>query len=238
MQALGLIETKGLIAAIESADNMLKAADVTLLEKTHVGGGLVTVAVVGDVGAVKAAVDAGAAAAQRVGELISVHVIPRPHSTLDGLIVNVHPLVVDPDPEDPNPEDPDPCDPGSGADSAAEEAPHVIEEVKKAEDAVEKIEERVVEQTVAKAPVKAPVKKEAPVAEKSGKEELTKDAVDAWVREFGLDKALAKLKALAVVKLRRLAREYKTFGITGRAISKADKGILLAEFRAYYENNN
>lgn len=233
MQALGLIETKGLIAAIESADNMLKAADVTLLEKTHVGSGLVTVAVVGDVGAVKAAVDAGAAAAQRVGELISVHVIPRPHSTLDGLIVNVHPLAVDPDPEDP-----DPSDPESGTDSVAEEAPHVTEEVKKAEDAVEKIEERVVEQTVTKAPVKAPVKKEAPVAEKSGKEELTKDAVDAWVREFGLDKALAKLKALAVVKLRRLAREYKTFGITGRAISKADKGILLAEFRAYYENNN
>ena len=243
MKALGMIELYGYLAAVEALDSALKAANVSSLGATKVGGGLVTVAVVGDVGAVKAAVDAGAAAAQRVGELISVHVIPRPHSTLDGLIVNVHPLVVDPDPEDPNPEDPnpedpDPCDPGSGADSAAEEAPHVIEEVKKAEDAVEKIEERVVEQTVAKAPVKAPVKKEAPVAEKSGKEELTKDAVDAWVREFGLDKALAKLKALAVVKLRRLAREYKTFGITGRAISKADKGILLAEFRAYYENNN
>ena len=104
---------------------------------------------------------------------------------------------------------------------------------------VEKIEERVVEQTVTKAPVKAPAKKAAPAAEKSsGKEELTKAAVDAWVQELGLDKALAKLKAMAVVKLRRLAREYKTFGIAGRAISKADKGILLAEFRAYYENNN
>ena len=76
MQALGMIETKGLIGAIESADTMLKAAEVALLEKTHIGGGLVTVCVVGDVGAVKAAVDAGAAAAQRVGELISVHVIP------------------------------------------------------------------------------------------------------------------------------------------------------------------
>ena len=62
MQALGMIETKGLIGAIESADTMLKAAEVTLLEKTHIGGGLVTVCVVGDVGAVKAAVDAGAAA--------------------------------------------------------------------------------------------------------------------------------------------------------------------------------
>lgn len=232
MQALGLIETKGLIAAIESADTMLKAADVTLLEKTHVGSGLVTVAVVGDVAAAKAAVDAGAAAAQRVGELVSVHVIPRPHSTLDGLIVNVHPLV-----KKPNSDEAETCDSGSNADAAVEEAPPVVEEVKKAEDAVEKIEERVVEQTVLKAPVKAPAKKAAPVAEKSGKEELTKAVVDGWVQEFGLDKALAKLKALAVVKLRRLAREYKSFGIAGRAISKADKGILLAEFRAYYENN-
>ena len=126
MQALGMIETKGLIGAIESADTMLKAAEVTLLEKTHIGGGLVTVCVVGDVGAVKAAVDAGAAAAQRVGELISVHVIPRPHSSLDGLIVNVHPLVQDPEPEDPDPEDPDPSDteppaPGPGMESAVEE---------------------------------------------------------------------------------------------------------------------
>lgn len=233
MQALGLIETKGLIAAIESADTMLKAAEVTLLEKTHIGGGLVTVAVVGDVAAAKAAVDAGAAAAQRVGELVSVHVIPRPHSSLDGLIVNVHPLV-----KETTPDETDTCDSGSNADAAVEEVPPV-EEVKEAEDAVEKIEERVVEQTVTKAPVKAPAKKAAPAAEKSsGKEELTKAAVDAWVQELGLDKALAKLKAMAVVKLRRLAREYKTFGIAGRAISKADKGILLAEFRAYYENNN
>ena len=212
---------------------MLKAAEVTLLEKTHIGGGLVTVAVVGDVAAAKAAVDAGAAAAQRVGELVSVHVIPRPHSSLDGLIVNVHPLM-----KETTPDETDTCDSGSNADAAVEEVPPV-EEVKEAEDAVEKIEERVVEQTVTKAPVKAPAKKAAPAAEKSsGKEELTKAAVDAWVQELGLDKALAKLKAMAVVKLRRLAREYKTFGIAGRAISKADKGILLAEFRAYYENNN
>ena len=86
MQALGMIETKGLIGAIESADTMLKAAEVALLEKTHIGGGLVTVCVVGDVGAVKAAVDAGAAAAQRVGELISVHVIPRPHGDVEKLL--------------------------------------------------------------------------------------------------------------------------------------------------------
>ncbi len=87
MKALGLIETRGLVAAIEGADSMLKSADVTLLEKTYVGGGLVTMTVEGEVGAVKAAIDAGAAAAQRIGELISVHVIPRPHDSLNGLIV-------------------------------------------------------------------------------------------------------------------------------------------------------
>ncbi|WP_027723013.1 ethanolamine utilization microcompartment protein EutM [Maridesulfovibrio zosterae] len=81
--ALGMIETKGLVGAVEAADAMVKAANVTLVGKTQVGGGLVTVMVRGDVGAVKAATDAGAAAAQNVGELISVHVIPRPHSEVE-----------------------------------------------------------------------------------------------------------------------------------------------------------
>jgi ethanolamine utilization protein EutM len=76
--ALGMVETKGLVGAIEAADAMVKAANVKLIGKVHVGGGLVTVMVRGDVGAVKAATDAGAAAATKVGELLSVHVIPRP----------------------------------------------------------------------------------------------------------------------------------------------------------------
>lgn len=86
MNALGMIETKGLVGSIEAADAMLKAANVTLASKTHVGGGLVTVMVRGDVGAVKASVDAGAAAAERVGELISVHVIPRPHNEVEFIL--------------------------------------------------------------------------------------------------------------------------------------------------------
>ena len=85
MQALGMIETKGLVASIEAADAMVKAANVTLIGKEHVGGGLVTVMVRGDVGAVKASVDAGAAAAERVGELVSIHVIPRPHDEVEGI---------------------------------------------------------------------------------------------------------------------------------------------------------
>ena len=83
MKALGMIETRGLVASIEAADAMVKAANVTLQCKEHVGGGLVTIMVRGDVGAVKAATDAGAAAAERVGTLISVHVIPRPHEELE-----------------------------------------------------------------------------------------------------------------------------------------------------------
>ncbi len=86
MTALGMIETKGLVGAIEAADAMVKAANVTLVSKTNVGGGLVTVMVRGDVGAVKAATDAGAAAAERVGELVSVHVIARPASDVDSLL--------------------------------------------------------------------------------------------------------------------------------------------------------
>lgn len=81
--ALGMIETKGLVGAVEAADAMSKAANVKLIGKVHVGGGLVTVMVRGDVGAVKASVDAGAAAAENVGELVSVHVIPRPHSDIE-----------------------------------------------------------------------------------------------------------------------------------------------------------
>lgn len=82
-EALGMVETKGLVGSIEAADAMVKAANVRLIGKVHVGGGLVTVMVRGDVGAVKAATDAGAAAAQRIGELISVHVIPRPHNDVE-----------------------------------------------------------------------------------------------------------------------------------------------------------
>lgn len=85
-EALGLIETKGFVGAVEAADAMVKAANVNLIGKEYIGAGYVTVMVRGDVGAVKAATDAGAAAARRVGELISVHVIPRPHSEVEKIL--------------------------------------------------------------------------------------------------------------------------------------------------------
>ena len=85
-EALGMVETKGLVGAIEAADAMVKAANVTLIGKEKIGSGLVTVMVRGDVGAVKASVEAGAAAAKRIGELFSVHVIPRPHDDVEGIL--------------------------------------------------------------------------------------------------------------------------------------------------------
>lgn len=84
--ALGLVETIGLVGSIEAADAMVKAAKVTLIGKETIGGGYVTVMVRGEVGAVKASVDAGAAAAKRVGQLVSTHVIPRPHSEVEKIL--------------------------------------------------------------------------------------------------------------------------------------------------------
>ena len=86
LEALGMVETKGLIGSVEAADAMVKAANVVLIGKEYIGAGYVTVMVRGDVGAVKAATDAGAAAARRVGELLSVHVIPRPHAEVERIL--------------------------------------------------------------------------------------------------------------------------------------------------------
>ena len=90
-EALGLVETRGLIGAVEAADAMVKTANVILIGKEYIGAGYVTVMVRGDVGAVKAATDAGAAAARRVGELISVHVIPRPHAEVERILPKATP---------------------------------------------------------------------------------------------------------------------------------------------------
>ena len=87
--ALGMIETKGLVGAIEAADAMVKAANVTLVGKEQIGGGLVTVMVRGDVGAVKAATEVGAQAAARLGEVVATHVIPRPHTDVEKILPSI-----------------------------------------------------------------------------------------------------------------------------------------------------
>ncbi|MBZ4644543.1 MAG: hypothetical protein PWR27_933 [Petroclostridium sp.] len=89
MEALGMVETRGLTASIEAADAMAKAANVVLVGTEKIGSGLVTVMVRGDVGAVKAATEAGAAAAKRLGELVAVHVIPRPHSDIEKILPTI-----------------------------------------------------------------------------------------------------------------------------------------------------
>ena len=94
MDALGLIETKGLVAAIEAADAMVKTANVVLTGKEFIGAGYVTITVRGDVGAVKAATEAGAAAARRVGELVAVHVIPRPHEEAEKILPGAGPAKI------------------------------------------------------------------------------------------------------------------------------------------------
>lgn len=187
MQALGLIETRGLIAAVESADAMLKAADVALLEKTLVGGGLVTVAVTGEVSAVKAAVDAGAAAVRQLnmGLLISEHVIPRPHGELDDLVICSTPYK----------------DRVAATDNEPISQPEVVE---------------------------------IPAELQAEETPLTKDAVDRMAAEKGVRAVMKELQQCKVIKLRTLAREYKDFGIAGRLVSKADKKILLEEFKKYY----
>lgn len=211
MQALGLIETKGLIVATESADAMLKAADVKLLEKTYVGGGLVCIAVTGDVGAVKAAVEAGGAAVRKIDEklLVSQHIIPRPHEELGNIIVTAEPQ---------------------------QELPKTrFEEVITVE--TSKQEVLIAKDLAANGSKTNGFQVENNDSLQDFSELNNKEAVDKKVLEHGLEKTIEFLTKMKVVKLRNLAREYSVFGITGRNISKANKELLITEFSKHYENN-
>ncbi len=258
MQALGFIETKGLLAAIESADAMLKAANVSLYDKTFTGGGLVTITVIGDVGAVKASVDAGAAAVMNLAQelLISVHVIPRPHDEVDRMMKADRKLGGDGGGDDNG---------GGGGDGAPvdEASEDDIEEVEndtqvivEAPETAEKIEAEVTaEEPETAADEKQPeaeiheipaeseaeeAEHEAEAAEESAdgdvfdSKKLTKECVDEIAADKGIDKAVEILQGCKVVKLRNLARDYEGFGITGREVSKANKADLIGEFIKYY----
>ncbi len=211
--ALGMIETKGLVGSIEAADAMVKAANVTLIGKVQIGGAYVTVMVRGDVGAVKAATDAGAAAAQRVGELISVHVIPRPHHEVEYIL----PSLPSDDPDD-APFSPSSCDGEGDADVTdatvevsdnvpAEEAPGAVQE------------DTLTENTSADASTEdaSPAAASEPVEETNA----SVDAVEVSIR--------AELEGMAVKELRKIARSTEGIGIAGREISAANKGLLIAE---------
>ncbi|ENK0837927.1 BMC domain-containing protein [Clostridium sporogenes] len=264
MQALGLIETKGLLAAVEAADTMVKSADVSIIEKTYVGGGLVTISVTGDVGAVKASIEAGVAAVKKLDEgfLVSEHVIPRPHEELESIIGPNTP------PQDPssndnteNVEDADDTDVVEKAEDTEKventKAVDSVEDTESVEVTKDIVDVKNVENTKKAETVKA-VDNTEPVdvdtknnikenqhgldgdldkLHKLNLENLNKEDVDNLIRQNGIEKTILILAKLKVVKLRNLAREYKDFGIAGRTISKAGKNLLINKFKLYYEKN-
>lgn len=179
-EALGLIETKGLVGSIEAADAMVKAANVRLVGTTFVGGGLVTVMITGDVGAVKAATDAGAAAADRVGQLISVHVIARPHNEISSVLQDQEPQKIE-------------------------------------KKATVKIVDEPKEKVETKEKVAAPIASAIETGSKKG------DNADL----------LKELEKMTVADLRHYVRKLDDFSISGREISKANKGTLLQELKKY-----
>lgn len=193
MQALGLIETRGLLPAIKGADVMLKTAQVEFVGRTLVGGGLVTITVTGDVGAVEAAVEAGVTAVEKIGHLslVSHHVIPRPHHEIQSMVVVRATTNI--------------IDPLANQDTATEGTDP------------------------------ARITKESTKSEQISPNLLNKEGVDAFEQEFGLEKVVEALNSLSVVKLRNLAREYKELGLAGRAISKANKEMLIQKLKGYYE---
>lgn len=213
MQALGLIETKGLLAAVEAADTMVKSADVSIIEKTYVGGGLVTISVTGDVGAVKASIEAGVAAVKKLDQefLVSEHVIPRPHEELESIIGPNTPVEVLEAPS-------------SDKDvEVAEKTEEVVEVVKETEEKVKQNQDALVN--------------DLDKLNKVSLDNLHKDDVDKLVSKNGIEETILILSKIKVVKLRNLAREYKDFVITGRTISKAGKNLLITKFKLYYEKN-
>ncbi|MCM1990210.1 BMC domain-containing protein [Oceanirhabdus seepicola] len=223
MQALGLIETKGLLAAVEAADTMVKSADVSIIEKTYVGGGLVTIAVTGDVGAVKASIEAGVAAVKKLDQefLVSEHVIPRPHEELESIIGPNTPVEVLEAPS---------SDKDVEVAEKTEEVVEVVKETKEVIEVAEKTEEKVKQN-------QDTLVNDLDKLNKVSLDNLHKDDVDNLVSKNGIEETILILSKIKVVKLRNLAREYKDFVITGRTISKAGKNLLITKFKLYYEKN-
>ena len=204
-RALGMIETRGLIASIEAADAMLKAAKVKLLGKEKVKAGLVTVLVVGETAAVKSAVDAGAAAAQRVGELISTHIIPRPDDQIDSIISIKSEL-----------------------DSVEEKSlPEKQPGRRKMQIQIEKENEEI-EPAFQPGPSTTIERlKEEALGSTSRTEKPLKSKPKSE-----LNFTMSELEVMNVHQLRRFARDLESFPIKGREISRANRGELLDYFKA------
>ncbi len=222
-RALGLVETRGLVAAIEAADAMVKAANVTIIGKEKVDPALITIKIAGDVAAVKSAVDAGAAAAQRVGELVSVHVIPQPDAQLTAIL----PEIEMPEEAKPKPRE----KPAVKID--AEKTPEAT--TPKPSPVKEKKLER--EQSLFDTPSDtiARLRREALGIKAKPKEKSKAERV----KSFPPDKAKPaqaipaeeELDELNVHQLRRLARDFENFPIKGREISRANRQEILDYFK-------
>jgi len=210
-RALGMIETRGLIASIEAADAMVKAARVQLVGKEKVQGGLVTILIVGETAAVKSAVDAGAAAAQRVGELVSTHIIPRPDDQIDEMIRGVTKVERKPrkQVEEIIPEK----KPGRVAGQKKIKEKESFEKVKPVQ--------RISSSSTIDRLKKEAVGKTSPVE----KTQLTLPTV-----KFNF--TMPELEVMNVHQLRRFARGVEIFPIKGREISRANRGELLDFFKA------
>lgn len=217
MQALGLIETRGLLPAIECADVMLKSAQVELVERTFVGGGLVTIAVTGDVGAVKAAVEAGVTAVEQIGHLllISKHVIPRPHPDIKNIVIHRTNL------------------------ANAQEVPDIKQQPVSLNYAPSMTSSHdPLPNGGENAESTAGIETTPQSTNSTLLKELNKEGLDAFVQELGVEKSVNVLENLSVVKLRNLAREYKKLGIAGRGISKANKDLLIQKLTEYYRKES
>ena len=229
MQSLGLIETKGMLAAIEAADAMLKAADVGILGKIKVGGGRMNVSVTGDVAAVKAAVDAGMAAVDRLGSglLLSGHVIARPHEELETVIGGTPPM--------------GPDDGGAWAERTGPEATRDEKQTEPASALTEEAAEGVAEEASEEA-----AEETAEEAQSASPGQLASQAVfaappdrrtlDRLAAEAGGEAAVKALISLKAAELRTLAKEYPELELAGRDISKASKTLLLTAFQAHFNH--
>ena len=229
MQSLGLIETKGMLAAIEAADAMLKAADVGILGKIKVGGGRMNVSVTGDVAAVKAAVDAGMAAVDRLGSglLLSGHVIARPHEELETVIGGTPPM---------GPDDGGAWAERTGPEAARDEkqtepASALTEEA--AEGVAEEASEEAAEETAEEAQAASPGQLASQAVFAAPPDRRTLDRLAA---EAGGEAAVKALISLKAAELRTLAKEYPELELAGRDISKASKTLLLTAFQAHFNH--
>ena len=222
MQAIGMIETKGLLAAIESADSMTKSANVQILEKVYVGGGLVTIIVNGDVGAVRAAVDAGVAAVKTLGEefLISEHIIPRPHEDLKAIMEF-----------------------GQKKEEIKENITdvEVKEQILEKEIVVEKIEETESEDEIFSDSLEADsqvenleIVEEEKIEIAIEEKKFTRKDIEEYLRENKKEEIISELNILKISELRKLLKEYQELNLSNRTISKLNKENLINRIREFY----